>query len=350
MFISISEIGNDILFNNVQFLDACDISELLISVGNNIFTYDGKKKSPSVRVFYENYDLHPDVDYQVHYSNNINAGTATVTITGKGNYTGTKTATFKINKAAQSITAKATATSIAVGKTTTVSITGAKGTKSFKSPDTTIATVDVKRGKVTAKKVGTVKITATSAATSNYNAASKTVTIKVVPASIAKATVTCPASKVWAGWALTPVPTVKVGTVTLKKGTDFTLAFKNNKNVGTATITITGKGNYTGTIKKTFKINPKPTSISKLTGGSKKFVANWKKQASQTSGYQIQYSSRKDFKTQKIVTVSGASKTSQTVSGLATKHKYYARIRTYKAVGKTKYYSTWSATKTVTTK
>ena len=87
-----------------------------------------------------------------------------------------------------------------------------------------------------------------------------------------------------------------------------------------------------------------------MTGGSKKFASSWKKQPSQTSGYQIQYSSRSDFKTQKIVTVSGASKTSRTVYGLAKKHKYYVRIRTYKTVGKTKYYSTWSAAKTVTTK
>lgn len=312
-------------------------------------TYTGKAITQAPTVILGSTTLACDKDYTISYKNNTNAGTATVTITGKGNYTGTKTATFKINKAVQSITAKAAETSVSVGKTTTVSITGAKGTKSFKSSDTTIATV-TSAGKVTAKKVGTVKITATSQATANYNAASKTVTIKVVPASIAKAAVTCPASKVWAGWALTPVPTVKVGTVTLKKGTDFSLAFKNNKNVGTATITITGKGNYTGTIKKTFKINPKPTSISKITGGSKNFTIGWKKQPSQTSGYQIQYSSRSDFKTQKIVTVSGASKTSRTVSGLAKKHKYYVRIRTYKTVGKTKYYSTWSASKTVTTK
>ena len=336
--------------DNITFINinAKSISSASISIAAQ--TYNGKPQTPDPVIKVGSTTLKFGTDYEVSYSNNTNAGTATVTITGKGNYVGTKTATFKINKADQSITAKTSAASIAVGKTATVSITGAKGTESFKSSDTSIATVDSKTGTVTAKKVGTVKITATSAATANYNAASKTITIKVVPASIAKATVTCPASKVWAGWALTPVPTVKLDSKTLKKGTDFSLAFTNNKNVGTATITITGKGNYTGTIRKTFKINPKPTSISKLTGGSKNFTIGWKKQPSQTSGYQIQYSSRSDFKTQKIVTVSGASKTSRTVSGLAKKHKYYVRIRTFKTVGKTKYYSTWSAAKTVTTK
>ena len=168
--------------------------------------------------------------------------------------------------------------------------------------------------------------------------------------SIAKAKVTCPAAKVFTGYALTPVPTVKLGSKTLKKGSDFGLSYKNNKNVGTATITITGKGAYQGTLKKTFKINPKPTSLSKLSAGKEKVVVAWKKQASQTTGYQIQFSSRSDFKTQKIVTVSNAKTVTRTISGLSRKHKYYVRIRTYKNVGNTKHYSTWSAAKSVKTK
>ena len=96
-------------------------------------------------------------------------------ITGIGNYKGSITTTFTIKKADQTIKAKAAASSIAVGRTTTVSTTGNKGSVTYKSSNTTIATV-------TAKKVGTVKITATSAATDNFKSASKTVTIKVVPA------------------------------------------------------------------------------------------------------------------------------------------------------------------------
>ena len=312
-------------------------------------TYTGSALKPVVTVKLNGSTLKKGSDYTVSYKDNKNVGTATVTITGKIKYIGTKKATFTINKATQPITVKAGASSIAVGKTTTVSITGAKGTKSFKSSDTTIATV-TSAGKVTAKKVGTVKITATSSATANYRLTSKVVTIKIVPASIAKAIVTAPASKDWEGWGLTPVPIVKVDGKTLKKGTDFTLAFKNNKNIGIAAIVITGKGNYNGTFKKTFQIVPKPTTISKITIGRGKLTVTWKKQTSQTNGYQIQYSSRSDFKTQKTIDVTSNKTTSKVLSDLTKKNKYYVRIRTYKTVGSTKYFSTWSATKTATTK
>ncbi len=107
---------------------------------------------------------------------------------------------------------------------------------------------------------------------------------------------------------------------------------------------------YCVTIKKTFRINSKPTAVSKITPGSKKLTVVWKKQASQTTGYQIQYSSRSDFKTQKIVTVTGVSKVSATLKGLAAKHKYYVRVRAFKTVGGTKYYSTWSPAKSSKTK
>ena len=210
--------------------------------------------------------------------------------------------------------------------------------------------MDFSTGKVTAKRTGTAEITVTSAATSNHNETTAKIRIKVVPASITGAKVTLPTAKVWKGWALTPVPVLKLGTKTLKKGTDFSLTFKNNKNVGKASVTITGKGNYTGIIRKTFKINPKPSSISKLNSGFRRLTVRWKKQGSQISGYQIQYSSRKDFKTQKTVKVIGAGKTYRKISGLAGKHKYYVRIRTYRTVDGLNYYSTWSAAKTVTTK
>ena len=128
------------------------------------------------------------------------------------------------------------------------------------------------------------------------------------------------------------------------------MSFTNNKNVGLAAVTITGKGNYNSSYKKYFRIIPKPTTISSISRGSRKLTVKWKKQASQTTGYQIQYSSKSNFSTQKIVEVSGVSKTSKTITSLAKKRKYYVRIRTYKIVNGTKYYSTWSTVKIATTK
>ena len=127
------------------------------------------------------------------------------------------------------------------------------------------------------------------------------------------------------------------------------------KNVGKYTYTIKFKNQYTGTKKLTFKINPKGTSISSLTRGSKAFTVNWKKQsekmsASRITGYQIQYSTSKKFTNRKTITVTGYSSTSKKITKLSAKKTYYVRIRTYKTVNGTKYYSGWSTAKSVKTK
>ena len=149
-----------------------------------------------------------------------------------------------------------------------------------------------------------------------------------------------------------PVVTVKNGSTTLTNGTHYKVSYKNNKNIGTAFVTITGIGNYNGSITKTFKIVPKGTSLSKLTAKKKGFSVNWKKQAKSTTGYQVQYSTSKKFtgKTTKIKTVAKNKTTKLTVSKLKGKKKYYIRIRTYKTVKGKKYYSSWSKVRTVTTK
>ncbi|MGN0523423.1 MAG: fibronectin type III domain-containing protein [Eubacterium sp.] len=128
------------------------------------------------------------------------------------------------------------------------------------------------------------------------------------------------------------------------------------KYVGVYKIKITFKGSYAGNPPhyKTFTIKPKGTSISSVSSGSKKFTVKWKKQAVQTTGYQVQYSVYSNFSTSKTLTVSGSSNTSKTVTGLKGGKKYYVRVRTYKTVkvnGKaTRIYSSWSKSKAITTK
>ena len=171
--------------------------------------------------------------------------------------------------------------------------------------------------------------------------------------SMNKVKVTGIKSKTYTGKSITQSITVKKGNTVLKKGTNYTVSYKNNKKVGTATVTITGKGKYIGTIKKTFKINPKGTAISKVTSPkSKQVKVTWKKQSTQTTGYQIQYATSSKFtpKTTKTVTVSKNKTTSKTIKKLKGKKKYYVRIRTYKTVNGKYYYSSWSKAKTVTTK
>ena len=157
-------------------------------------------------------------------------------------------------------------------------------------------------------------------------------------------------NKTYTGKALTQKPTVKIGTKTLKAGKDYKLSYKNNKNVGTATMTVTFIGSYKGTTKKTFRINPKSTSLTKVTAGKKSFIANWKKQATQTTGYQIQYSTSSNFKKPKTVTIKGNKNVKKEIKKLTSKKKYFVRVRTYKVVSKKKFYGKWSKALSVTVK
>ena len=143
---------------------------------------------------------------------------------------------------------------------------------------------------------------------------------------------------------------------TLVKNTDYTVSYaKGRKYVGKYAVKITFKGKYSGTKTLYFTIKPKATSISSLTAGSKKFTVKWKKQATQTTGYQVQVATNKKFKkNKKTVTIKKQKTTKTTVKKLTAKKKYYVRVRTYKTVkinGKSiRIYSGWSKAKTVTTK
>lgn len=128
---------------------------------------------------------------------------------------------------------------------------------------------------------------------------------------------------------------------------NYTIAYsKGLKNVGNYKVTIKFKGNYSGTVNKTFTIIPKSTTLTKLSSSKKKVTVKWKKQVSQTNGYQLQYSLNSNFKSAKLLNVTNNKATSKSISNLKSKKKYYVRIRTYKNVkvnGKsTKLYSTWS--------
>ena len=142
---------------------------------------------------------------------------------------------------------------------------------------------------------------------------------------------------------------------TLVKNTDYTVSYaKGRKYVGKYAVKITFKGKYSGTKTFYFTIKPKATSISSLKAGSKKFTVKWKKQATQTTGYQVQYSASSKFSKAKTVTVGKNTTVSKKISKLSGKKKYYVRVRTYKTVkinGKSiRIYSGWSKAKTVTTK
>ena len=249
----------------IPALSRISISKASVTLSTSTYAYDGKAKKPGVTVKLNGKTLKNGTDYTVSYSNNTKVGTAKVTITGKGNYTGSVSKTYSIKN-------------------------------NFK-----------------------------------------------------KATVSGISTKAFTGKNITQSITVKYNGKTLKNGTDYAVSYSNNKNIGTATVKITGKGSYTGTITKTFKINPAKQEIQKLTAKSKAFFVDWAQKGSAT-GYEIQYATNSKFTSAKKVTIKNNKTDKTTVSKLSGKKKYYVRVRSYTTVKGTKYYGAWSASKSVTTK
>lgn len=123
------------------------------------------------------------------------------------------------------------------------------------------------------------------------------------------------------------------------------------KNVGVYTVTVKFKNGYSGTIKKSFKIAPKKTSIKSLTAGKKNITVKYSKVSKQVTGYQIQYAANKNFTSgKKTATVRKNTITNRKLTGLKSGKRYYVRIRTYKKVGTKTYYSGWSAVKNIKVK
>lgn len=179
--------------NSVAFsIEEGDISNATISsIANE--KYNGNAHTPNFTVTLNDTVLTKDVDYTVTYTNNTDVGTATVKITGKGNYAGTNSTTFKI--------------------------------------------------------------TAESISNTSVN--------------------TIPEQK-YMGVAITPIPTITYNGKTLSNNVDYTLSYSNNNRVGTATVTITGKGNFTGITSKNFTIKDfTPDSSNPISLNSDKLKINW---------------------------------------------------------------------------
>ena len=163
------------------------------------------------------------------------------------------------------------------------------------------------------------------------------------PIPLAGAKITGIKNQVYTGKPIKPDPVVKVDGVKLVKGTDYTVSYKNNKLVGLATVTIKGKGAYTGSVKKTFKISPKAVAISKLTAAKKQLTVQWKKSAG--AGYQLQYGLKASFAGAKTVTITSTKTVRKVLKSLKSGKVYYVRIRGYKKVGGKIYASKWSKAK-----
>lgn len=213
--------------------------------------YTGSAIKPAVTVKDGTKTLVSGTDYTVSYANNVNIGTATVTVTGKGSYTGTKTATFNITgKTISSATVSSIANQVYTGSSIKPSVTVKyNGTALTLNTDYTVAyTNNVNAGTATVTITGKGGYSGT-----------KTASFKILPDSC-ELTVQSIGDKTYTGSAITPSVAVKAGSRTLVSGTDYTCAYSNNINAGTATVTVTGKGNYSGTGTAKFTIAPKAIS------------------------------------------------------------------------------------------
>lgn len=151
--------------------------------------------------------------------------------------------------------------------------------------------------------------------------------------SLSKAKITYETNYTYTGKAIKPTVTVKVGSKTLKNKTNYTVSYKNNTNVGKGTITVKGKGSYSGSVSKSFYIEPKAVSSLKATAYSTKIKLSWKASTG-ASAYQVYQ--KIDGKWKKL---DNTSKTSYTVTDLDSVTKYDFRVRAYAKVGSKVLYS-----------
>jgi len=210
----------------------------------------------------------PSSGYNVGYSNNTAAGTATVTVTGSGNFTGSVDKTF-------TITRKPVTNAMIVfdeenfvydGTAKAPNVTVKDGTKTLLNTDYTIV-ID------NATEVGTYNVVITGIG--NYqDTASRQFSIVAKDANTKFTVELGYATTIFDGSNKTPTLTVKEGSSTLVANTDYTVSFSNNRNVGTATVTVTGKGHYAGTKTTTFAITPKALADGMLTLSSTSFTFN----------------------------------------------------------------------------
>ena len=154
---------------------------------------------------------------------------------------------------------------------------------------------------------------------------------------------------VYDGKTKTPEVRAYLGGKKLTLNKDFTVSYSNNKNIGMATVTVKGCGEYSGSFNKTFKISTAKQKITKIKTAKGGFTAKWKKQ-SMADGYQLKYANNSDFENGKSKYVKTNSTTSLSVSKLRSGKTYFVKVRSYTTVGGKKIYGDWSDVKAITTK
>ena len=375
------------------------------------YEYNGKSHEPEIESSESAPELEQGFDYEVTYENNINAGTATVKITGKDIFCGTVERSFKITPdengmyvcyfaennetylettfKGKKVEPEVVIDGLVQGKDYTVTYVNNEkpgearaeltGIGNYKGSETLYFTIYGKLPAVdpiadqiyTGKELTPAIVIPGLKAGEDYymyyedNQYPGVATVTIYGTGYYKGTATIHfkiikkperfvsnvklnrTSYTYTGKTIRPSVTV---TVNGKKigASAYKLYYKNNKNSGIGTVQVRGIGKYSRINKTlTFKIMPPKTLLTGLKKANRSFTASWKKNI-QATGYQIQYAADSRFtKERKTVIVGKQSATRYKISGLKNKKTYYVRIRSYKRVGKKVLYSSWSTVKKI---
>lgn len=289
--------------------------------------YTGQAINPELKLTMDGAPLTLKVDYTLEYSDNVEAGVATITATGIGAYRGTKVVTFEIGRDISEVvevvglgdnhlyTGKAVEPK--VGKVTL----GEGGMVLTKDVDYTLSYANN-------VNVGTATITVTG--TGIYRG-SRSFEFQIIRRSVAQCQANITAKVTYDGKNQTPAVTVKYGDISLKNGTDYSVTYLNNEKPGTARVIINGRGNYTGNKVLNFDINVNPMSgVKGIANSGKKITLSWN-QVSGVTGYEIY-----DSDNTRIGRISG---TSYSIVGLKPGTSYTYRIRSYVTKGGQAFFS-----------
>ena len=246
--------------NSIPFVpkEIADLSDAKVTLSSTKFTYNGSVCKPSVKIVKSLTALKEGEDFEVSYSGNTNAGTAKAVITGKGNFKGTLTKTFAIEKAA--------IRKSNVAKIRSYSFTG----KAIKPvPTVKVSGRTLKKGKDFQvkyrknKKIG--KAVVIIIGKGNYKGKTKA-TFQIHRATIADMKIKGIKDAEYTGRAITQKIRVKNGKTLLKAGRDYAVSYKDNVDKGTASVIIKGKGNFKGKVTETFEISAASIKNAKLKG------------------------------------------------------------------------------------
>lgn len=254
--VKVTGIGKYTGENNQTFtITSRTISDGTLTLSPNTYTYNGGQNKPTPNLVVNGKTLVLNTDYTVSYTNNINAGTATATVTGKGNYKDTMNTSFTINKKSvevqwENTTVTYNATPLLPTANAPTGVAGETIVLNLESPQTNQGTYNV--------TASIVSVSGGQGIKENYTLTNTTTQFTINKRTVSDGIIEVnPKEYIYDGNEKKPTATLVVNGRTLVNGSEYTVSYSNNIDAGTGNILLTGIGNYTGTINDLFTIKEK---------------------------------------------------------------------------------------------